>query len=643
MCGIVASVSSRAPVSEDALRTATARLVHRGPDGQRLWVAPHRRVGLGHARLSIIDLSTGDQPIANEDGALHIVVNGEFYDFEAIRAELEGQGHRFRTKSDSEIALHLYEDVGARALHRLRGEFAFALWDERDGVLMAGRDRFGIKPLYYAHVDGACHIASEVKALQALGVPLRWDREALYDIHFGLVHAPSRSTFEGIQQVPPGCYLLTDGAHVQIQSYWDFNYPPAEVTSKGGDPQEMIERLRATLDEAVRLRLRADVPVACYLSGGLDSCAVLGMASQLSSRPLEAYTLSFDMADYDERAIAEKQACLSGAAFHPIPIDNEQLADHFEDALYHTERPILNAHSIAKYLLSRAVRDAGVKVVLTGEGSDEVFAGYPFFRRDLVLHNMDGQDPEHAEHLLAELSKANTVSQGLLMPSGDGSPAESVRRVLGYVPTIFATWGQQGEQMLRMLRPEFARGFNGRDAYRSLLNHVDVQGQLTGREPVNQSLYLWAKTTLPNYILSNLGDRMEMAHSIEGRLPFLDHKVVEEVVQMPVAMKIKGMTEKYVLREATRSVITDEVYRRQKHPFLSPPATLQTDGSLFTLIQDTLRGPVPDSTGLYDGRKLVALLDRIPSMNAGERTSLDVVLTWMTSLCLLHKRMGVAA
>jgi asparagine synthase (glutamine-hydrolysing) len=209
------------------------------------------------------------------------------------------------------------------------------------------------------------------------------------------------------------------------------------------------------------------------------------------------------------------------------------------------------------------------------------------------------------------------------------------------VPTILATWGQQGQGMRKLLHPDFASAYNGRDSFRSLLNHLDVEGQLTGREAVNQSLYLWAKTSLPNYILSNLGDRMEMAHSVEGRLPFLDHKVVEEVAKMPVSMKIKGMTEKYVLREAAKPVLTDAVYHRQKHPFLSPPATLQTEGSLFALIQDTLRGPVLERTGIYDRKKVVALLDMIPKMSTIARTSLDVPLTWITSMCLLHERLEI--
>jgi asparagine synthase (glutamine-hydrolysing) len=641
VCGIVASVSSRGRVSPDALLRATQRLRHRGPDAQHVWAATHGRAGLGHARLSIIDLATGDQPIANEDGSLHIVANGEFYDFEAIRGELESEGHSFRTRSDSEIALHLYEDRGARCLRRLRGEFAFAIWDDRDGVLFAGRDRFGIKPLYYALHGGACHVASEVKAFPELGVPLRWDDDTVFDLHRGLMHPPSASAFDGIQQVPPGSYLVTDGTYARILPYWDWDYATSDRTGWNQGPREWVERLEGALQEAVRLRLRADVPVACYLSGGLDSCSVLGLASRLSSRPLRAYTLSFDHADYDERALAEEQARLSGAEFYPIDVRSEHLADHLADTLYHAERPFVNAHAVAKFLLSRAVRDSGVKVVLTGEGSDEVFAGYPFFRRDMILYNTEGQDPATAKGLLARLDAANKVSQGLLLPTGSGGPIESVRRILGFVPTIMETWGQQGQVMTGLLDDDFKAPYACRDTFRVVLNHLDVERQLVGRDPVNQSLYLWAKTMLPNYILSNLGDRMEMAHSVEGRLPLLDHDVAAVVAQMPVAMKINGMTEKFVLREAARPVLTDSVYRRQKHPFLSPPSTLQTDGRLHALVQDTLRGTALRRTGLYDQAKVVSLLDAVPSMDAAARTSVDPALMWMTSMCLLHERLGV--
>src|SRR5213593_5015199 len=228
MCGIVAMFSEHGSVTAESLQRATRSLHHRGPDGQRYWIAPDCRVGLGHARLSIIDLTTGDQPIANEDETLRIIVNGEFYGYEVIQRELEQGGHRLRTRSDSEIALHLYEDLGAHCLHRLRGEFALVLWDSVNRTLFAARDRFGIKPLFYALYEGALYLASEVKALFAAGVPARWDYETVYHTHVAVIHPPDRSLFAGVYQVPPGHYLLATGSHLRVLPYWDFNYPPAD-------------------------------------------------------------------------------------------------------------------------------------------------------------------------------------------------------------------------------------------------------------------------------------------------------------------------------------------------------------------------------------------------------------------------------
>lgn len=639
MCGIVAAVSKQGGIDATAVRRATGRLRHRGPDSQHVWTAPNGRAALGHARLSIIDLTTGDQPIANEDERLRIVANGELYDFDRIRCELERDGHVFRTRSDSEIALHLFEDRGARSLHSLRGEFAFAIWDARDGQLFAARDRFGIKPLYYTVHDGTFYLASEVKALAELGVPIRWDRETLFDVHF-VSHPPDRSLFAGIYQLPPASYLLTDGEHVRVIPYWDWDYPTADRTESTADGREWVERLKHSFEEAVRLRLRADVPVACYLSGGIDSCAVIGFASRLSPRPLRAYTLSFDHADYDEGDLARDQAKKSGAEFCLIDVRSEHMADHFSDAIYHAERPFANAHAIAKFLLSCAVRDSGIKVVLTGEGSDEIFAGYPHFRRDLVLYGSNGLDPAVKAQLLAELDGANRVSAGTLLPQGS-TALDSVQHILGFVPSNLEGWAQIGAGLLRVADDGFRDAFSDRDTFRVMLSCLDVERQLAGRHPVNQALYIWGKTMLPNYILSNLGDRMEMAHSVEGRLPFLDHHVVEEAARMPVSMKIRGMTEKYVLREAAKDVLTDAVYTRQKHPFMSPPATIQQDGRLYAFLQDTLRSRALDGPGIYDRAKVTRLLDSVPSMDAAGRRRADALLMWMTSLCLLSNRLGL--
>ena len=279
MCGIVGIFSRREPIGEGRLQRATRSLFHRGPDGEGYWMSPDRRVGLGHARLSIIDLATGSQPIASEDGRSQIAVNGEFYGYEAIQRELERSGHRLRTRSDSEIALHLYQDLGPQCLHRLRGEFAFIIWDEHQRTLFAARDRFGIKPLFYSFYNDTLYLASEVKALFAAGVPARWDAESVaQSVECGGHQV--RTLFDGVFQVPPGHYLLATDKHFQIVPYWDFNYPrAAERTPKRSD-SEYVAEFRHVLEEAVRLRLRADVPVGCYLSGGLDSCAVLGLAAK---------------------------------------------------------------------------------------------------------------------------------------------------------------------------------------------------------------------------------------------------------------------------------------------------------------------------------------------------------------------------
>jgi asparagine synthase (glutamine-hydrolysing) len=617
-------------------------LHHRGPDGQRQWIAADGRVALGHARLSIIDLRTGDQPLASEDERTRIVVNGEFYGYESIRQDLEQRGHRLGTRSDSEIALHLYEDLGAQCLHRLRGEFAFVLWDEKNRTMFAARDRFGIKPLFYAFHRGTLYLASEVKALFAAGVPRRWDAESVsHSVEFGGHQV--RTLFDGVFQVPPGHYLLATDRHLQLVQYWDFDYPKADRSVATRPHAEYVLEFRHALEEAVRLRLRADVPVGCYLSGGLDSCAVLGLAARHHPEPIRAFTLTFDRSEYDEEKEAEEMAQKAGAEFCPIPIRQDDLADHFADAILQSETFCFNAHGVAKYLLSRAVRDAGYKVVLTGEGSDEILGGYPHFRRDMLLYNKEGQDPSAVQALLQDLERLNPVSRGLLLPHGEARPLENVKRLLGFVPSWIETFSARSSKMQALWAGDCLGTIAQPDSYHALFSSIDVRGQLTGRDPVHQSLYLWSKTLLPGYILAMLGDRMEMAHSVEGRVPFLDHHVVELIRSQPVTQKIHGMTEKYVLREAVRDVITDTVYRRQKHPFLSPPATLNPKEKLSAFMQDTLRGPVLADIPFFNQKKVIELLDDLHTMDEGSRIANDQVLMTVVSACVLQDRFRLAA
>lgn len=642
MCGIVGMFSRREPVSAAALERATRSLYHRGPDGQRQWISPDRRVGLGHARLSIIDLTTGDQPIASEDGRTHIIVNGEFYGFEAIQRELQGRGHRLATKSDSEIALHLYEDFGVHCLEHLRGEFALVLWDENRRRLFAARDRFGIKPLFYAWVGDTLYLASEVKALFAAGVPARWDEESVYhSVSFG--GHQTRTYYDGVQQVPPGYFMLVTDKHVQLNQYWDFNYPAKDKSAPVRSDADYAAEFRETLEEAVRIRLRADVPVGVYLSGGLDSCAVLGLAARHHPEPIKAFTLTFEDVAYDEGPIAREMAAKAGAEFFTIPIGQRELADAFADAIAQAESACVNAHGVAKYVLSRAVRDAGYKVVITGEGSDEILGGYPHFRRDMLLYNREGQDPEAIDELLRWLDEHNTVSRGLLLPDGDTGNLDAVKRVLGYVPSWIETFSSRAVKMRPLLAGWFQEKYGHREGEYNILDDTDVLRQLRGRDPLHQSLYLWSKTVMAGYILTMLGDRMEMGHSIEGRVPFLDHKLVELVASQPVSMKIRGMTEKYVLREAVKDVITDTVYKRQKHPFLSPPATLNPDDTFQTFVQDMLRGETLRAMPFFDQKAVVDLLDRLPEMDVGARTAYDQVLMYMVSLCVLQERFRLSS
>jgi asparagine synthase (glutamine-hydrolysing) len=640
MCGIVGFFSKQEPISEEALKRATQSLRHRGPDGQRHWIAPHRRVGLGHARLSIIDLTGGDQPIASQDETLQIAVNGEFYDFERTRRDLERWGYRFRTHSDSEIALHLYSEFGTQCLQHLRGEFAFVLWDERNQILFAARDRFGIKPLYYTVYRDTLYLASEVKALFAAGAPAQWDRESFFQEDSSVLE-PDRSLFHNVFQVPPGHFLVASRYGIQIAGYWDFNYPRAGGGVSKLTEGEYIEKLGHVLENAVRIRLRADVPVGCYLSGGLDSSAVLGMAAEQTSEPIQAFTISFDHSAYDEAAFARETAARAGANLQIIPVRQSDFAEHFADAIWHGEMLCRNGQNVAKYLLSKAARDAGYKVVLTGEGSDEIFGGYAHFRRDMLLYNATGLDEKTVHRLLEDLHTNNTVSRGLGLAGGAPQALTSVRRMLGFVPTWIEVATAYSSKSRALYSPEFMAEFAERDAYGVFLNRLEVQRQLAGREPVHQSLYLLSKTTLANYIFRMLGDGVEMANSIEGRLPFLDHHVVELVRDMPVAMKIRGLTEKYVLRQAARPFLTDTVYNREKHPFLAPPSTLKLNGAFQQLIQDTLRDPVRGVLPFYDRAKVIALLDQLPEMNESARRSIDSVLMKILSACVLQERFGL--
>ncbi|MEZ4751349.1 MAG: asparagine synthase (glutamine-hydrolyzing) [Bdellovibrionota bacterium] len=634
MCGIIGIVSQNGPIHEE-LEKGMGAITHRGPDKLGRWFGRDGRVGLGHTRLSIIDLATGDQPIT--DGTNTVVANGEFYDFEAIRSELEKEGFQFTTKSDSEIALHLYKKMGTACLEKLRGEFAFAIWDGRNQTLFAARDRFGIKPLFYTQHKGKLLFASEVKALFAAGVPAIWDEESVLQLCAGMVLHQDRSLFKGIRQIPPGHFLLASKNSMKIQPYWDFNYPEQGKT-KNPPMEEAVLETRRLIEESIKLRLRADVEVGCYLSGGLDSCTVLGIANHFSPRPLRAFTLSFgNDSAYDERTIAEEMAKHAGANFEPIPITDQDIVDNFRDSIRHAESVCVNPHGVAKFILSKKVHAAGIKTVMTGEGSDEVFAGYPHFRRDLWLYNSQGQDPAKLAEALEQLKANNSVSQGVVLATQESPKSARIKQMLGFVPSFFETNFQMGEKLGLILQPEMGKRMEERDAAFLFLNELDLSRQVLRRDPVNQSLYLWSKMALPGYILTVLGDRMEMAHSLEGRLPFLDHKLVEYVSQLSINYKINGPSEKFILKEAAKPYVTDTIYKRQKHPFLAPPAAGRDEGPMAEFVRSQMESSNGSRFPFFNDKALAGLSAQLQKIPAAQRGVADPLVMVILSLNMLQE------
>ncbi|MFO0660232.1 MAG: asparagine synthase (glutamine-hydrolyzing) [Polyangiaceae bacterium] len=543
MCGLFA-ITSRRPIERERVSRGLDALQHRGPDGQGIYVSRDQQVALGHRRLAILDREGGAQPLFNEDQSVVAMVNGELYEHLDLRRDLEERGHRFTTGTDSELIVHLYEEYGADLVHRLRGEFAFVLYDTRDRTLLAARDRFGIKPLVLYRDQHELLIASEAKALFAAGVRPSWDLGSVFQSVCLQYPLENRTLFAGVEQIPAGYLLRVVDGSVSMTRYWDMNHPPALDSNEPSEREvhERVIEIRQSLEQAVVTRLRADVPVAFQLSGGIDSSAVLALAAPHVGKA-HAFTVSFDAQSHDEMHIARETALHCGAELHIVEGTTASLVDVLEAAIGHGEGIAINAHIAAKWMLSRAIRAAGFAVVLTGEGSDEVLAGYPHLRRDLAL-----AEPVHssaASTSLTRLQSSNQASAGVMMPHGHTLSTDAIRHRLGFVPSWIEAKASLGWRVAPLLASDFMAERASRDAYRVFLDSMPVHEQLQGRTLVDQSLYLWNKTALAGYILKTLGDGMEMAHSIEGRLPFLDHMFFERARALPLSLKIRDGVEKW--------------------------------------------------------------------------------------------------
>ncbi|KAK8087306.1 asparagine synthetase [Apiospora phragmitis] len=664
MCGISVILSLRRQASnvtngdhpqdhkkEERLAKSLDLIAHRGPDARGIWVDPTSTVALGHCRLSIIDLSpSGDQPLHDDGGHIHAVINGEIYDHERLRKECVKAGYQFKGNSDSETAVALYQRYGAPAfLEHCRGEFSMVIYDDRNGEVFAVRDRFGIKPLFWTVQGDEMFFASEMKAFLPLGWKPEWDTESI---------ALRRSTmgkftiFKGVQRIEPGHYMTVarDGS-ITHKKYWDLDYCDKTVVDHRS-PEEMVRLVREELVNAIRLRLRADVPVGIYLSGGLDSSMVAGiikhlietegatMGSQAKHERITTLTIEFDSKDkdsvYNEAAIASRTAKWLGVREVTVNADENLLAEQFEAVIWFGEQAAPQLSFVAKLELSKRARESGVKVILTGEGADENFAGYPWYLPDLLQEpdysQPDGplnQDPK----LLAELrDKAWTqfceLWAGVYDPNLGAVEAQispGLQRRMNHVRASLAFDFETGRNVLA---PALRAKYDINVRVEAMLATLDADTQQkiqTKWHPLNTSLYLGAKTVLANSIIPLNADRTEMSHSLEGRPPILDHKLAELVCGLPPSVKLayfpegSGLEsgrsamksyaadaaqarfrEKWILREVARPFVTEEIYTRPKHGFQAP-SRYARGGPMHRLLSRLLTREKVEALGFLDG------------------------------------------
>lgn len=572
MCGI-AGFWSQQPLREkdlDQLKAMTASLHHRGPDGYGFHQNTEKGLAMGHARLSIIDLETGDQPLYTPDNSLVLTANGEFYDYKRIRTNLRLEGFRFTTKSDSEIALPLYRKFGLDFVEHLRGEFAFSLYDKKEDRLVLVRDRFGVKPLFYHHNAKGFFYGSEIKALFAhAAVPRELSKEGvLHQMMHTMV--PGTTAFEGVYALEPGHMLVIEkrngGFDIKKHKYWDMDFPRDADRDDSKPADYHIGRVRESLMEAVALRLEADVPVGCYLSGGIDSCSMLGLASSMQQSPVKAFTISFAHSDYDESSIAKGMAEVTGADQEEIFLDADELYGHnFLRTMYHAERTFYNTLGVAKWCMSKRVNECGYRVVVTGEGSDELFGGYPALKRDMLKYTYENE-PER----LRELENSNKLFKGAILAETPVThPA--LEAACGFTPSWIQSWIQTLGIARPLLSDDLSAELKDYDPVAAIADSFD-RSQLEGRHVLDKAQYTWSKTMLECQILNWGGDRVDMANSMESRPAFLDHYVADVARVIPPHLRIKGNTEKWVLREAMKHILPEVLYKREKFAFMAPPA-----------------------------------------------------------------------
>lgn len=604
MCGIAGyfQLNEAAPPDKELVGRMVAAIRHRGPDELGLYADD--RCVLGQARLSIIDLAGGSQPLSNEDGSIWVTYNGEVYNYVELREDLLKRGHQFRTSSDTEVIVHAYEEYGRDCLEHFNGQFAFAIYDRRRNKLLLARDRFGIRPAFYARHNGRFYFASEIKSLFCdSSLPRRLDLKGLDETFTWWTSAPPRTLFEGVNELEAGTFVEIADGRVESGRYWQMTFPEKFDYDRSID--SYAEELRALLIDSVRLRLRADVPVGAYLSGGLDSSVTTALIRHFTQAKLETFSITFDDDAFDESSFQQQMAAHLGTTHHTVACSYQSIAEAFPDVIYHAERPIVRTAPAPLLLLSKLVRQNNFKVVLTGEGSDEILGGYDIFKETLI-RAFWSRNPESTWRplLLKKLYPTLPVSGA---------------RARHYLEQFYKTGLDRiadfhFSHMPRINTTTRIKDFFSDDVKSQLADHDSVAA--FGRDlpesfdrwhHLARAQYLECKSLLAGYLLSSQGDRVSAANSVEGRFPFLDHRLAEFGATIPPLYKIFGLNEKFLLKRAMQPEIPTEILQRVKQPYMAPDSTCFVQPDSPDYVMDRLSESALSHTNLFNP-KAVGLL-----------------------------------
>jgi asparagine synthase (glutamine-hydrolysing) len=623
MCGIAGIVSLREglePPAVEQLAAMAAALRHRGPD--EAGVYRDERAGLSHARLSIIDLSTGQQPLSNEDGTIWISFNGEIFNYLELREELVSLGHRFRTRSDTEVIVHAYESWGEEAFDRFNGQWAVALWNARERTFVLARDPFGVRPLYVCERGGRLYFASEVKAIFAAspGIPRAFDPAGLEQLFTFWTTVPPQGIFHGVSELEPGHVRTYSPGTVREHVSWVPRYPLDHEGEFKGTLEEAAEAVAAGLEKATSLRmLRADVPVGSYLSGGLDSSLVATLGLRAKGQHFSTFSLRFEDAEYDETPYQRLMAKHIGSDHHEVVVSRRDIAEVFPQVIEHAERPILRTAPAPLFLLSKLVRSAGTKVVLTGEGADEMFGGYDLFREAKVRRFWARQPESKWRPLLLER----------LYPYLARSPVTQRAMTRQFFGQNLAAWQSPGfghdmrwrgtAALRRLFSPALREAVGGRNVVRELVDALP--GDFARWTPLAQDQYLEVRTLLGGYLLSSQGDRMLMANSVEGRFPFLDLELARLADSLPPSYKLRVLDEKHVLKRLGATTIPREILERKKQPYRAPDAMAFAGAGTPEWVRDVATDRALSAAGVFAPGAARQVLTKCLSRGASEQFS----------------------